>query len=194
MITERKDNNFIKNIRTLFFHKKKGRVSITGTNIPIYDLSENIQTQWLPGGFTIWRQEILLEFPQNPLDTSFAAGEDVRFSYPIGKKYNLYVCSNAKVTHDIIYDQETSEDIQYFRGYQNTLGFLHFTDSHQELSFYIRIVYELLNCFFRMIASMLFSSSLFYYAKGQFSAIILGPRRLKPKFINIPKSIMIDNE
>ena len=30
MITERKDNNFIKNIRTLFFQKKKGRVSILG--------------------------------------------------------------------------------------------------------------------------------------------------------------------
>ena len=174
MITERKDNNFIKNIRNLFFQKKKGRVSITGINIPIYDLSENIQTQWLPGGFTIWRQKVLLEFPQSPLETSFAAGEDVRFSYPIGKKYNLYVCSNAKVTHDIIYDQKTNEDIQYFRGYQNTLGIFHFTDSHQELSYHLAIVFTLFNSFFRLIYGIIsFSIPKLKYAKGQFSAIII---------------------
>ena len=49
-----------------------------------------------------------------------------------------------------------------------------FIEFNSTINHNIRIVYELLNCFFRMIASMFFSSSWFYYAKGQFSAIILG--------------------
>ena len=111
-----------------------GRVLSSGHNSRICNIDEDIRTQWLGGGYTVWRSEILEEFPQENLNTRWAIGEDLRFSYPIGKKYLLYVCAGAKVRHEHVYDQVPNKTVFYYRGRKESLGLFYFVESHRELS------------------------------------------------------------
>jgi glycosyltransferase involved in cell wall biosynthesis len=74
-----------------------GAVLKSAYNVSVVSLSTNGRTSWLPGGCTVWKQTIVREFPQSELKMKWAAGEDVRFSYPIGKRYPLFVCADARV-------------------------------------------------------------------------------------------------
>ena len=112
----------------------QGRVLTSGYNMPIQNVKEDIQTQWLGGGYTIWKRWVLGKFIQDNLNTRWATGEDLRFSYPIGKKYPLYVCAAAKVHHDHIYDQILNKTIHRYIGRKGSLGFFYFVSSHPELS------------------------------------------------------------
>lgn len=120
--------------RLLTRHRLPGRVLSCGINTSIENVSSNIRTQWLGGGFTVWRQDILKEFPQDDLKTCWAAGEDLRFSYPIGKKYPLYVCSGAKVHHEHTYDQDPKGVVYIYQGRKQSLAVFYFVGFHKELS------------------------------------------------------------
>ena len=111
-----------------------GKVLLSGFGSRIFDLKEDTRTQWLGGGYTVWKQEILKEFPQENVDSRWAIGEDLRFSYPIGKKYPLYVCARAKVRHEHVYDQAPQNEVFRYRGRKEALAILYFEESHAELS------------------------------------------------------------
>lgn len=120
--------------RLLTKHRTPGRVLKCGINTSIENVPYDIKTEWLGGGFTVWRHDILKEFPQDELKTRWAAGEDLRFSYPIGKKYPLYVCSGAVIHHEHSYDQAPKSDIYIYQGFKQTLAVFYFVRSHKELS------------------------------------------------------------
>lgn len=111
-----------------------GRVLASGINTSFQNISSDIQTQWLGGGYTIWRQTILKEYSQDDLRTRWAIGEDLRFSYPVGKKYPLYVCAGARVRHEHIYDQASEKEVHFYQGRKHALAMFYFVRSHQELS------------------------------------------------------------
>jgi hypothetical protein len=111
-----------------------GRVLSSGGNVPFQNISSDIRTQWLGGGYTVWRREILKEFPQDNLNTRWAVGEDLRFSYPIGKKYPLYVCAEAKVRHEHVYDQAPKRAVHRYQGLKQSLAVFYFVGLHKELS------------------------------------------------------------
>lgn len=120
--------------RLLTRHRIPGRVLPCGINTSYHNVSSDIRTQWLGGGFTVWKREILEEFPQKDLKTRWAAGEDLRFSYPIGKKYPLYVCSKAIVHHEHSYDQAPKRVVHVYQGRQQCLAVFYFVGAHKELS------------------------------------------------------------
>ncbi|VEN74477.1 putative Glycosyltransferase, group 2 family protein [Candidatus Desulfarcum epimagneticum] len=115
-------------------HIDMGRVLSSGMNTSINNISTDMKTQWLGGGYTVWRHEVLKEFPQKALNTKWAVGEDIRFSYPIGKKYPLYVSGKAKVRHHHVYDQATPAKLYRYRGRKVAMAFVYFVLSHKELS------------------------------------------------------------
>lgn len=87
-------------MRQFFFMQTKpyGKVLKSGYNTPISKIKESIQSQWLLGGATFWRRDILEKYDVEKENSSWAICEDLIFSYPISKIENLYVCSDAKVT------------------------------------------------------------------------------------------------
>lgn len=111
-----------------------GSILLSGANVPFLNIPSDIRTQFLGGGYTIWRREIINEFPQENLNTRWAWGEDVRFSYPVGKKYPLYVCADAKVRHEHIYDQASPAHVHQYQGRQGAIAIFYFVSSHPELS------------------------------------------------------------
>ena len=57
---------------------------------------EPTETQWLNGA-SMWRVETVLNYGSHGISSRYAACEDLIFSYPIGKKYILVYCPNAKI-------------------------------------------------------------------------------------------------
>ncbi|HYC45256.1 MAG TPA: glycosyltransferase family 2 protein [Burkholderiales bacterium] len=111
-----------------------GRVLRSGYNSRIDGLDHDIRTQWLGGGYTVWRREILEQYRQPELRTRWAIGEDIRFSYPVGKRHPLYVCATARARHLPIADQAPADNVQRYRGRKSALAAFHFAQSHPELS------------------------------------------------------------
>jgi glycosyltransferase involved in cell wall biosynthesis len=112
---------------------RQGRILRTGYNVAISPVSENIRTQWLCGGATIWRADVVREFPHREINSRWAICEDALFSYPIGKKYPLYVCAAARVRHEHVYDHKVKQKYRYY-GKTVTLWRLYFVESNPDLS------------------------------------------------------------
>ncbi|MGA3207387.1 MAG: glycosyltransferase [Syntrophales bacterium] len=111
-----------------------GKILLSGVNMNYFNIPDDIRTQFLGGGYTIWKRSILDEFPQENLNTRWAWGEDVRYSYPIGKKYPLYVCASAKVHHEHVYDQAPPDFVHRYQGRKGALAIFYFVRSNPELS------------------------------------------------------------
>ena len=92
-------------LRKIFYMQLKppGKVLASGYNTPIVNIKNDVKSDWLLGGATLWRKDILFDNKVSKFSSNWAISEDLIFSYPISKKENLYVCSNAKVLH---FDEE----------------------------------------------------------------------------------------
>jgi len=114
--------------------RNPGDVLISGSNIGIHGLEHDIRSRWLGGGYTVWRREILDEYKQTELATRWAHGEDLRFSYPIGKRYPLWVCAGARVRHEHVYDQAPPAHVHRYRGRILSLACFQFVEENREFS------------------------------------------------------------
>ena len=112
---------------------EQGRVLSSGYNVAHAPVAKDIKTQWLCGGATVWKKEILKKFINREVSSKWAICEDVIFSYPIGKTYPLYVCADAKVRHEHVYDHKAKMKYRYY-GKTIVLWRLFFVESNPELS------------------------------------------------------------
>lgn len=110
-----------------------GKVLKSGRNTPILNIRSDIQTQWLCGGATVWKQSILIANTYAVKDAKWAISEDLIFSYPIGKRYPMFVCADAKVNHEHVYDHKIKRKYRYY-GRTETLWRFNFVASNVELS------------------------------------------------------------
>lgn len=102
----------------------KGRVLKSGTASDYHGTQVDLRTDWLCGGATMWRLDILRQFAHEPIKVRWAIGEDLIFSYPIGKRYPLYVCASAKVRHEHVRSGVARS--AYYHGLIQTLMRYHF--------------------------------------------------------------------
>ena len=122
-------------IARLFLRPQEpGRVLRSGYNSRIDAIERDIRTQWLGGGYTVWRRDILERYRQPELKTRWAIGEDIRFSYPVGKNHPLYVCATAKVRLVPTFDQMPPDSVHRYRGRKGSLAAFYFASLHPELS------------------------------------------------------------
>jgi glycosyltransferase involved in cell wall biosynthesis len=75
----------------------QGKILESGINTSITNINNNIRSEWLNGGATVWKKEILLRFKHDEVKSKWATNEDTIYSYPIGKIYPLFVYCDAKV-------------------------------------------------------------------------------------------------
>lgn len=152
----------------------QGRVLSSGYNVAISPVNKDIKTQWLCGGATVWKREIFNKFANKEVLSKWAICEDVIFSYPIGKQYPLYVCADAKVRHEHVYDHKAKMKYRYY-GKTITLWRLYFVESHPEHSriFYFWMVFWqiIIRCFMGLF---LLRPREIEYAFGQLEGAITG--------------------
>ena len=163
-------------IKSLFFMSsiRQGQVLISGYNVATTPVKEDMKTEWLSGGATVWRLHILKQFVHKEIQSRWAICEDVIFSYPAGKQFPLYVCADAKVRHEHIYDHTVKMKFRYY-GRTVTLWRLYFVESHPELSrlFYIWMVLGQI-AFRSFTGLILFQLSNLQYAFGQLEGLAKG--------------------
>lgn len=160
--------------RFLVHRKVPGRVLRSGLNTSFENISSDIRTEWLGGGYTIWRQDILSEFTQDVLNTRWATGEDLRFSYPIGKKYPLYVCASARVKHEHVFDQAPKKYIHRYQGRKEALAIFYFVSSHCELSRRMCLTSLSVSAFGKVILGIFtFNSRLIRFSLGRAEGVLI---------------------
>lgn len=111
-----------------------GRVLYSGYNTRMHNIESDTRTQWLGGGYTVWRRDVLDRHPQDELRTRWAIGEDLRYSYPIGKERPLYVCASAKVHHMQEAERIAPPADHRRRGRKGAVSLFYFAAQHPELS------------------------------------------------------------
>ncbi len=153
---------------------QQGRVLRSGYNVATTPVDIDLRAQWLCGGATVWRQEILKKFINKEVCSRWAICEDVIFSYPIGKEFSLYVCADAKVRHEHVYDHTKKMKHRYY-GRTVTLWRLYFVESHAELSrmFFLWMLLGQITA--RCISGIIsFRISDIQYAVGQIEGAMMG--------------------
>jgi len=88
--------------RRLFFMGTRpgGRILKSGYNTPVVQPATDLtHTDWLFGGATLWRRDVLETFRLPDLPSDWATCEDLIFSYPVSKAEPLHICAGARADH-----------------------------------------------------------------------------------------------
>lgn len=119
-----------------FTCSKAGAVMKSGFNTSLCNVNSDIKTDYLNGGATTWRKEYLENNLHKPIQSRWAVGEDLIFSYPISKKNMLRICAEAKVRHEHVADQFVGKKMYRLRGRTLALWRLYFVSLNRELSLF----------------------------------------------------------
>lgn len=87
---------------------KPGQVISNGFVSMLDNPSKSIDVDWLYGGATVWRSEVIKSYKYDEWYQGSGFMEDIDFSYNISEKYKLIVLAEARVqhhTHPIIGDR-----------------------------------------------------------------------------------------
>jgi len=153
---------------------EQGRVLRSGRNTPILSVLSDLRTQWLCGGATVWKLHILRTFSNRERYAQWAMAEDLLFSYPIGKLYPLYVCADAKVRHEHVFDHKIPMKHKYY-GRTETLWRFAFVESHKELSRASFLWMQLATIAARLLkGTMSFQAKHIQFAIGQTEGVVSG--------------------
>ncbi len=87
----------------------KGRIMRSGYGAMLSPVDDSIFTDWIFGGATVWRRDIFSTYKFDEWFEGYGYGEDLDFSYNVGKKYKLAVISEARVQHI----KDNTEGIDY---------------------------------------------------------------------------------
>ena len=141
-----------------------GRVLKSGINTAITNIEVSIETQWLNGGATVWKQDILKSYKHFEINSRWAICEDLIYSYPLGKLYPLYVCSDAKISCDLP-SHQNSLPIHFQRSLTLVLWHFYFVSQNTDLSkirffffYFIKLIHLIFSSIFYFRLSPIFSS------------------------------------
>jgi len=153
---------------------QKGRVLRSGMTTSNCQVATDLCSQWLCGGATIWKKNILDMFPHKEISSRWAIGEDIIFSYPIGKKFPLYVCAASRVSHEHTMDYVSRMKYR-FHGRTQTLWLFYFVESNRDLSrllfFWTLFVRIFAKC---VMGVIMFKIDYFEFAVGQLEGAVIG--------------------
>lgn len=112
----------------------RGKVLRSGYNTPVVGAPFDLRSEWLIGGATAWRRDLLASQVNQPIASRWAITEDLMYSYRVFKSGGqLFVCAAARVQH---IDDTPTETFRagLFRGYNATLWRYLFVARNPELS------------------------------------------------------------
>jgi hypothetical protein len=164
--------NFFKNLLYIG-HKVNGKVLKSGFVTQLPNTPSDQQVDWLSGGCAIWDQNTLLtNIHKDRINARWSPCEDLLFSYPIGRKFKLFVCKESKCFHDDVYYGDYSFKDQIYRGKMLALWNFFFVSSYRELSGIKCLIANLSFSLFNLIKSLFlckFKLAIFYLTRISFS-------------------------
>jgi glycosyltransferase involved in cell wall biosynthesis len=79
--------------------RRPGAMLPSGWPSQIPAISQTVETDWLFGGATMWRREVIDTFDYDEWFVGHGYGEDVDFSFRVSRSWRLFVVANARVLH-----------------------------------------------------------------------------------------------
>jgi glycosyltransferase involved in cell wall biosynthesis len=108
-----------------------GKVLRSGFCTSAFPAVKDHSCEWLCGGATIWRRDILNEYKFDEWYSGWAYHEDADFSYRVFKKFQLYIVHLAKVTHN---PPPFNPEKNFLLGKMAVINRYHFVKKNPELS------------------------------------------------------------
>ena len=154
--------------------KKEGYLLKSGYNTGFGNVNANIKIQYVYGGASVWRLDILKKFSHREIKSKWATCEDLIYSYPIGKLFPLYVCADAKVRHEHVFLNRKDPLVRY-RGKNSLLWRLYFIETNTEFSAFLYLFQQAMIVLFRFVRGVLTCNfDEIKYACGQAEGILMG--------------------
>lgn len=113
---------------------EQGKVLRSGKNTSVSPVLKDISAEWLCGGATVWRIQILEDFRFDEWFAGWAYYEDIDFSFRVAQKYKLIVLFDARVQH---FPPPFNPMKYYSFGKMNTIYRYYFVKKHAQLSILI---------------------------------------------------------
>lgn len=111
---------------------ERGKLLPSGFQTPLWPITEAArQRQWLCGGATVWRREVIERFRYDEWYLGTGYLEDIDYSYRVSKAYGLFVVPGARVWHDF---QPIATDRNELMGVWEVINRLYFVKKHPEFS------------------------------------------------------------
>lgn len=76
-----------------------GKLTRAGSPATIRSFNEDTKVEWLYGGATFWRRDILMQYKFDEWFSGIGYFEDVDFSYRVSAAHQLAICSQARCHH-----------------------------------------------------------------------------------------------
>lgn len=98
---------------------RQGIVLRSGINVVVDPVLNDTKVEWLCGGATIWRREIIDSYSHDEWFSGYGHMDDVDFSMAIGDRYKMFVLKDAKCAH---YDKPIIGSKNYAFGIYDTVN------------------------------------------------------------------------
>lgn len=110
---------------------KVGIVLPSGFHSRICSLDRDYQVQWLMGGATFWKRDIIKKHKFDEWYYGYSHLEDSDFSYSLSKKCKLYAIKEAKFIHNT---KPILRRYEYHLGKMQVVNRVYFVKKHREFS------------------------------------------------------------
>jgi glycosyltransferase involved in cell wall biosynthesis len=109
-------------------HAQPGRVLRSGFASTITPQPTDVEVEWLYGGATVWRRDVIARFPYDEWFIGTGFMEDIDFSYTVREHYRLFVVSQARLAH---YSRPVRTDRQRLLGKWQVVNRMHVVRKHR---------------------------------------------------------------
>ena len=99
-----------------------GKVAASGLVHELGEVRENLETDWLCGGATVWRREVIESYSYDNWFQGTGFMEDVDYSYGVRERYRLFVVAAARLAH---FTQPVRADRQWLFGKWQVVNRMH---------------------------------------------------------------------
>lgn len=110
---------------------KRGVILKSGINVSQYPLYRNTYVEWLCGGATVWRRNVIDEYEFNEDIGGYGYYDDVDYSFTVGQKYKLMIIADAKIQH---FPPQRKLIESYYIEKSSVINRYHFVKKHPQLS------------------------------------------------------------
>lgn len=105
----------------------QGQVLPSGCPTAFYPSHKHVDAQWLCGGATVWRRDVIDNTPYDEWFVGTGFMEDVDYSFSVGKDHRLMVCASARIAH---YSHPIRPDKYYLLGLWQVVNRMYIVRKH----------------------------------------------------------------
>lgn len=108
---------------------KGGTILRSGFNVVLHPVERDTEVEWLSGGATVWRHEVVDTVKHDEWFAGYGHMDDIDYSVMVGEHgWRMFVVANARLAH---YERPIAEDREYSFGVYDTVNRYYLVSKHR---------------------------------------------------------------